>query len=221
MKNKILRVLAASLCMVWALGLADSAYAQETKKKESADSTDAEAVSASDPEEGDEDAELAAARRRYGPNKAGAKIGDDEIFLIAGRPDIEKDPAYPKVDSLKAGEIVEMTLGQAVKFSTPFDVKFGNLLIKKENVAPNYPGVYSIWMKRTSGGWSFVFNEKPDIWGTMHKSASDVGETAATYVALDEPVKGIKLKMSAEDGAGELSIAWGKHEWSAPFTIEQ
>lgn len=211
MKTILLRLLAASMCVAWVLTLSvsEAVWAQETKKKEEV---------AEEAEEGD--AEVAIARRRYGPNKASARVGEEDIFILAGRPDTEKDPGYAAIDSIKTGEIVEMTLGQAIKFSTPFDVKFGSLAIKEGNVAPNYPGVYSLWMKKTATGWNIVFNEKPDIWGTMHDKKADVGETAAKYAVLPEPVKGIKLEMKAGNGKGMLSISWGKHQWSAPFTIE-
>jgi hypothetical protein len=193
-----------------ALAISDAASAQETKKKASAESI----------EEADENAESAPARQQYGPNKASVTIGMNEIFILAGRPEFQKDPGYAAINTLKNGDIVEMTLGQAIKFSTPFNVKFGSLLIKKENVAPDYPGVYSLWLKKTEKGWNLVFNEKPDIWGTMHKSQYDVGETALQYSAAGEPTKSLKLDMTAGNGKGELSIAWGKHKWYAPFTIE-
>lgn len=220
MKTILLRVIAVTMCLMLALalGISDTASAQETKKKD-------EKAATVDPQEdegeGDEDAEVAAARLRYGPNKASAKIGEDEIFILAGRPEVEKDTGYAAIDTLKVGELVEPSLSQAIKFSTPFNVKFGDLVVKKENVAPNYPGVYSLWLKKTADGWNIVFNEKPDIWGTMHKATSDVGETPVVYSTLDEPTENMKFTMEAEDGKGELGISWGKHHWSAAFTIEQ
>ena len=209
MKKSLLRLLSTSMCLALILTLqapltiaAQEAKAEETKA------------------EGDEDAALAAARRRYGPNKASARVGKESIFILAGRPSIEKDPGYATIDTLKTGEILEITLGQAIKFSTPFNVKFGNLLVKKENVASNYPGVYSLWIKKTASGWNLVFNEKPDIWGTMHNSKFDIGEATATHKTLSEEVEEIKLDITAENGKGSLSISWGKHQWSSAFTIE-
>lgn len=214
MSRIFIRFIAVCMCLAWVLTAGRMELVLAQKKKASEAQTGVEAT------EGDEDAPLAAARRRYGPNKASAEVGGQKIFILAGRPDIEKDPGYAKIDSIKNGELVEMTLGQAIKFSTPFDVQFGDLTVKKENVAPNYPGVYSLWLKKTASGWSIVFNEKPDIWGTMYKSEFDVGEIAVIYETLSEPVKRIKLGMDAENGKGSLSISWGKHRWSAPFTYE-
>ncbi len=209
MRKALSRILAVSACLTCMLTLAitDAVSAQETKKKASV-------------EKANENAEAAPARRRYGPNKASATIGTNEIFLLAGRPEIQKDPGYTAIDTLKNGDIVEMTLGQAIKFSTPFNVKFGSLLIKKENVAPDYPGVYSLWLKKTEKGWNLVFNEKPDIWGTMHKAQYDVGETTLQYTTVGEPAERLKLDMIAGNGKGELSITWGKHKWNVLFTIE-
>ena len=116
---------------------------------------------------------------------------------------------------------MQMTLGQAIKLSTAFDLKFGDTVVKKENFAPGYPGVYSLWIKKTGSGWTFVFNEKPDVWGTMHKDKYDVSATPAKYSTLDEPTEGFKLDVQAEGDAGSLTIAWGEHQWSADFTIQQ
>lgn len=166
------------------------------------------------------DARQSSARRRYGANKAKATVEGKEISVLAGRPSISKDTAYPLIDSMKTGDIVSMNLGQAIKFSTPHDCKFGNLLVKAENVAPDYPGVYSLWMKKTESGWNLVFNEKADIWGTMHNSAHDVGETPVAYKELSDPKETLILDIEAVNGMGLLTISWGKHQWSAPFTIE-
>ena len=160
------------------------------------------------------------ARRRYGANKAKATVEGEEISVLAGRPSISKDTAYPLIDTMKTGDLVTMNLGQAIKFSTPFDCKFGDLLVKAGNVAPDYPGVYSLWMKKTESGWNIVFNGKPDIWGTMHNSAHDIGETAITYKEMSDPKESLILDIEVGNGKGLLTITWGKHQWSAPFTIE-
>lgn len=212
MKLTLQQLIAMTLALTF--GLFHSAYAQETA------SDGAKATDTAGATEGDEDAATTAARLRYGPNKSSVKFGEQELYLLAGKPEAEKDPGYAAVDSLKTGDTVQMTLGQAVKLSTPFDLTFGKLTIKKENVAPNYPGVYSVWMKKTALGWNFVFNEKPDIWGTMHKADSDVGEIAAAYTVLDEAVESVALEMTAADGNGTMTISWGKHQWSAPFTFQ-
>lgn len=169
--------------------------------------------------EGDEDAALAAARRRYGPNKSTATVGEKEIFLIGGKLPIEEDPDYPNVASLKDDQILVATLGQATKLSTQFDLKFGDTIIKNANFSPNYPGVYSVWLKKKGSGWLMVFNEKPDVWGTMHKDEFDVGQANATYTKLEEPKEGLKFDVKAEDGSGSLTIAWGEHQWSSAFTF--
>jgi len=55
-------------------------------------------------------------------------------------------------------------------------VQMSMSLEKTENVAKGYAGVYGIWLKKTAKGWNFVFNQKPDVWGTMYDPAANVGE---------------------------------------------
>lgn len=204
------------MCLLIMITFGLNANAQEGEDDPKASETKAAKAT-----EGDEDAAVAAARARYGPNKSTAKIGEKEIFLIASKLDPETDPDYPKIAKLKDGDIVELTLGQAIKLSTQFDLKFGKTVVKNANFAPDYPGVYSVWLKKSGSGWTMLFNEKPDVWGTMHKDKYDVGNTPAAYSKLDEPTKGLKLDVKADENGGSLTIAFGEHQWSAPFTIQQ
>ena len=216
------RMLTVAVCLMCAFAvlLTNSAFAQEGENDPKTESTPSGAKGSAS-EEGDEDAALAAARLRFGPNKATAKVGEKEIFQIGPKVQIKEDPDYPKVDGLKDGELVVMTLGQAIKLSTQFDLMFGDTLVKNANFHPDYPGVYSLWLKKNGDGWSLVFNEKPDVWGTMHKDEFDVGETNLAYAELDDAEEGLKFDVQADEQRGMLTITWGKHQWKAPFTIQQ
>lgn len=221
------RMLTLVACLMCALSLliANTTFAQEGEG-ESDPKTQSESAKTDEAKkeekEGPDAAALAAARERFGPNKATAKIGEKEIFLIGPKVEIKEDPDYPKVDELKDGEIIVMTLGQATKLSTQFDLKFGDAVIKNANFHPDYPGVYSVWIKKRGDGWNLVFNEKPDVWSTMHKDEFDVGETSdVMYFRLGQPEKSLKFDVYAEGDSGMLTIRWGKHEWKAPFTIQQ
>jgi len=171
--------------------------------------------------EGSSDAEQAARRRRFvTTTTAQAKVGDKTISLVAG---ILKtgSPDYETIGKLKDGEVLLLTRSQVFKLKTDLPLTFGNVTLKTENVAAGYAGVYGIWMKKTSDGWHFIFNQKPDMWGTMYDPAADVAEIPVTYSKLDEPTKALKFEIPEKDNAGELKISWGEHQWVAPFTLAQ
>jgi len=76
-------------------------------------------------------------------------------------------------------------------------------------------------MKKTADGWHFIFNQKPDMWGTMYDPAADVAEIPVTYSKLDAPTKALQFEIPQEGQSGEVKISWGEHQWVAPFTLAQ
>ncbi len=161
---------------------------------------------------------IAAARKRFGPTKVTAKAGDHEIFLLTSVLKAE-GVDYEAVDKLKDGQILQLTLSQSIKLSTEVSLKFGGVVAVKENYAPNYPGVYSLWIKKVGDGWKLVINNKPDLWGTMHRPSEDIGETDLTYDTLSEPTEKLTFELTSDGTKGSLSILFGKHKWTTPFIV--
>jgi hypothetical protein len=195
------------MSMAW---VSPTGFAQEQSKDKAADSSKEDAAAAQ-----------AAARRRalYGPNIAKAEFGEAEVSIMGGKQKADSHDAQ-SVESVKPGEVLMLTESQALKLKTYTDLKFGNVTAKYENVAKNYPGVYSIWLKKTEQGWNACFNEKPDMWGTQYDPEKDVGETPIEFKTLDEPVKTMTVKVDKKDNSqGVIRIALGKYEWSLPFTV--
>ena len=92
---------------------------------------------------------------------------------------------YPQLQKVKAGEVLRLTRSAAWKLRTEVDlIVGGELRLDTENVAANYPGVYSLWLKKTTNGWNLLANSEPDIWATMHNPDADVGEIALTVASL-------------------------------------
>jgi len=120
------------------------------------------------------------------------------------------------------GQIYAFTLGRATKIYTDFDLNFGDVVVEKENVAENYPGVYSLWLKKAGDGWKLVFNSQPDIWGTRHKAEFDVYEIPLTVSRLDgDAQEKFLVKLEGDEDGGTLRMSWGETQWSAPFSISQ
>ena len=192
------------------------AQQQTTSQQTQADDPEAEAQEA-------QEQEVAAAqqqqqqRRRRGPNKAKIEFNGKDVVVQYG--DWKVDGAdYANVANTPVGRPIEATLNAALKLITDWDLRFGeDTLIKKENVAKNYPGVYSLWIKRTADGWSLAFNEKADVWGTMYDSESDVAEIHIDYTDTEEPNDKMEITLEDRDGGALLTISWGKHQWITTF----
>ena len=112
-----------------------------------------------------------------------------------------------------------MTRSAVSKLRTEVNMKFGDALLKINNVAENYPGVYSVWLKKTGSGWNFVFNERSDVWGTQHAAEADVAEVAAKYSDSADATEKFEVKLESSGDGGVLSFAWGPHLWTADFDI--
>lgn len=128
-------------------------------------------------------------------------------------------PDASAIDSLGDGEVLQLTRGMALKLQTEVDLRFGaDAVARAGNVAAGYPGVYSLWLRRSSGGWSLVLNSEPDIWGTMRDPQADAGETTLEH-RLDDAAAApvLAASMTRTNGGGQLAIAWGPHRWIASF----
>ncbi len=120
------------------------------------------------------------------------------------------------------GQVYEFTESRATKMYTDMDLKFGDVVIKKENVAPNYPGVYSLWLKKKGDGWNLVFNNQPDIWGTRHEAAFDAAEVPLTISKIEgAPVATFKIELAQTPKGGTLRLLWGDTKWEANFDLVQ
>jgi hypothetical protein len=206
------------IALLGALAPVTDVLAQEQEKKTEG--------SAENPEESatPEDSEEAEAQRQRLRmrliTRAEYTVGDAAISLNTGKLPVD-GPDYPQLASMESGDVVLTTRSQAIKLKTDLPLTFGDLTLETENVAENYAGVYGIWIKKTDDGWSFVFNEKPDVWSTMYDSTADVGEVPVDYAKLDEPNEEMKFEISEADGGHHLRLTWGVHQWTAPFTIAQ
>lgn len=120
------------------------------------------------------------------------------------------------------GQVYAFTMSRATKMYTDLDLKFGDVLVKKENVAPNYPGVYSVWMKKAGDGWKLVFNNQPDIWGTRHLAEFDAAEVPLTESKVTgPPADKFKVELAQTPAGGTLRLVWGDTKWEANYDLAQ
>lgn len=159
-----------------------------------------------------------ARRRRREPNETKIYRGEDKQVRITWGYWHVDGPDYAQIETLDPGSVVEITISAPAKLWTDVALTFDGGTVEAGNVAENYPGVYSIWLKRTADGWSAVFNNKPDVWGTMYDPSVDVVEAPLTHTVADERVEEFDIEIAGSGDGGTIDFAWGEHRWSLPFT---
>ena len=129
---------------------------------------------------------------------------------------------FGALESIGDGDLVELTEGAVIRLRSEVPLRFGDTLIPTDNLAPDFPGSYGLWLRASGPGWTLVFNNEPDSWGTQHDPAFDAAEVDIDHTHggpyEDRPL-GVSLVPAGGD-AGRLVIVWGQHVWAADFTIE-
>lgn len=154
--------------------------------------------------------------RRGKPTEAKLRFGSDKIRITFGSLDVSSED-YAKLETLSDDAVYTYIGSRATKLFTDVDLKFGNTLVKAHNFAPDYPGVYSLWLKRAGNEWALVVNEQPDVWGSQHDPEYDVATIPLTAESIETPQENFLVTLAEQDNGGELKLAWGDKAWSASF----
>ena len=130
---------------------------------------------------------------------------------------------FAALESIDDGDLVQLTQGAVIRLRSEVPLRFGDTLIPIGNLAPDFPGSYGLWLRASGPGWTLVFNNEPDSWGTQHDPAFDAAEIDIAHTHggpwAARPL-GVSLQPVDAD-EGRLVIHWGQHVWTADFTIEQ
>lgn len=159
--------------------------------------------------------------RRGAPTEARLRLPDNKKVRVTFGNLNQASADFKALQDVEVGTVFKFTGSRATKLITETSLNFDGSIIKTNNVADNYPGVYSLWLKKTDAGWSLVFNEQPDIWGTQHKAEFDVAEVALTTKTTNETAKRFVIKLEETTDGGQLKMAWGNTQWSTPFSLSQ
>ena len=129
---------------------------------------------------------------------------------------------FGALESIGDGDLVQLTQGAVIRLRSEDPLRFGDTLVPTGNLAPDFPGSYGLWLRAAGSGWSLIFNNEPDSWGTQHDPAFDAAEVDIDH-AHGGPYEDRPLAVSllpVDDDEGRLVIYWGQHTWTADFTIE-
>ena len=147
--------------------------------------------------------------------------GNAVHLVVTDLPADDRD--YASIPALETGELLELERAAAIKLKTDVPLRFGSSDLPIENVAEGYPGVYSLWLRRTGGGWRLVFNDEADAWGTQHDAAFDRSEIPLSYRRLEGETDSLTGALDRLDGRSHatLRLRWGEHEWTADFDLPE
>ena len=133
--------------------------------------------------------------------------------------DVE-DEDYGRFANTNDGAVVSLIHAPPLRIRSDVGLRFGSIDIPTGNLAPAFAGSYAIWIRKTSSGWRFVFNNEPDAWGTQYDADFDAAEFDVHYERTTgsfRPLGVSVVPMSASEG--RLIVHWGPHECAAPFTV--
>ena len=137
---------------------------------------------------------------------------------------------YAALESIADGGLVQLTRGAVIRLRTEVPLRFTDTLVPTDNLAPDFPGSYGLWLKKTGMNWRLVFNNEPDSWGTQHDPAFDAADITLTHVQGgpsdgsdgDEDGQPLAVYLAPrDDGQIGLVIQWGEHVWAADFSVTQ
>lgn len=129
---------------------------------------------------------------------------------------------FAALESIADGELVQLTQGAVIRLRSEAPLRFGDTLVPIGNLAPGFPGSYGLWLRAAGSGWTLVFNNEPDSWGTQHDPAFDAAEVDVAHT-YGGPYQERPLSVSlapVDAAAARLEIHWGRHTWAADFSIE-
>ena len=143
-----------------------------------------------------------------------AEIGGGTVEVNAGRVPLLGVDWLSFVEHEQG--LLEFQTFAAIKLRTEADVVVGDLEVPAGNVSPGFAGLYSLWLRLDDDGqWVLIVNHEPDVWGTMHDPAKDLGETPLEHSIVDGAKSRLTIDIEPPEGdaPGALKLSWGEHRW--------
>lgn len=153
-------------------------------------------------------------------NETGLVLPDGSRLSVLFWKDLDTgEQDFGQIAAATDGMVIRLTNGAVTRLKTDVPLRFDEVLVDTDNLAPGFAGAYGLWLKRAGRGWRLVFTHEPDVWGTQYDSAFDAAEIELAYSHDDDASArpfGVTLRPTGENH-GRLVLHWGPHEWSADF----
>ena len=97
--------------------------------------------------------------------------------------------------------LFEFQTAAAIKLRTEADIVVGELEVPAGNVSPGFAGLYSLWLRLDDDGqWVLIVNHEPDVWGTMHDPAKDLGSTPLEHSVVEDGKSRLTIDIEPPEG---------------------
>ncbi len=158
-------------------------------------------------------------RRPVTRKTATARFDGKKVDISYGLPTVG-GPEFAELQRLEPGSVLRLLSSPAIRMRAEIALEFGDVRVPTGNVAPNYPGIYSVWLRKSQNGWELCFNDEGDVWGTQYNSDADRAVVGLVHEvdegSLHSPEQ-LSFELTAEGDEGRLEIEWGEHRWHAGF----
>jgi hypothetical protein len=151
-------------------------------------------------------------------------LANGEVMAHVGKLPID-GADFAALSALEPGGLLALPGAAACKLRTEVSLRFGDVVVPTGNVAADYAGLYSLWLRAPAQagdaeGWALVFNDEADVWGTQRDPARDRVSVPLLHERTSEEAKELAVELRADgDGGGALlELRWGPHRWWATFT---
>jgi len=152
-----------------------------------------------------------------GDPKTELQIGERSIAIRFPRP-LSAPELFP-IEGQSGASVLRYLHSAAVRLRTDYSLRFSDALVEAGNFAPDYPGVYSLWLVRQGTAWALHVNEEGDIWGTQHDPARDIATIELEVRALPEAADASEWFLEKTDEGGRLRVVWQEWEMVARFEL--
>ena len=147
---------------------------------------------------------------------------ESRISVLVWQEQLVDHADFAALATMGDGEVVRLTQGAAIRLRNEVPLQFGDTPVPTENLAPDFPGSYGLWLRRAGGGWRLVFNHEADSWGTQHDPAFDAAEIDVEHSEDGLATRSLGATLVPITAhSGRLVIHWGAHEWATDFTITE
>ncbi len=146
-----------------------------------------------------------------------AKIADDEVTIVYGRP-YTKDPKTGEKRTIWGGlvpygKVWRLGADEATLFTTKESVEIGGTSIPA--------GTYSLYLLPEESGAKLIVNKQTGQWGTKYDESQDFARIEMKKEKLEEPVDQFTIALDKTAADGVLKLKWEGTQYSASIGLKQ
>jgi hypothetical protein len=139
-------------------------------------------------------------------------VNGKAVSVEYGRPSLKGRSVADLLGRLRPGAVWRLGADKSTTFSTETDLAFGDVTVP--------PGEYSLWARKTEGGWNLVFNKQHGQWGTQHDPAQDFASAPLKEEKAAKSEETLNISLAQAGSGGALTIHWGDMKLSTNFAAK-